>query len=158
MKKYIIVNIVGITLVTGAFFAVQRGWAQPSETVGPMRTYVLTIASNELWRIVVQTIDESQFTIQSEDPYRFKVVALGNQYLVPVGFRKKKERQRITIEIGQKRPGIYDCFVKTEILEYWPVYKKWTPKSGSVDTTETLILIGTNLSKKLRPYFKPMGE
>ncbi len=107
--------------------------------------------------MVTQTLAESEFEIKSEDPVRLKLLAIGKPYEVPIGFRTKRERQQIIIEIDQKRPGIYDCFITVEVLEFWPIYNKWTPRTGEVDTEDTLVSLSTLLTQKLRPYAKPLA-
>lgn len=158
MKRGLSIALVGIVTGLCSFVAVDKGWAQMSPFTPPLRTYSLTLPPEQVWRMITQTLDESQFEIKSEDPHRLKLLAIGKPYEVPTGFRTKREREQITIEIQQKRAGVYDCFVTVEVLEFWPIYNKWTPRSGGVSTEETLVSFGSLLTQKLRPFAKPVSH
>jgi hypothetical protein len=156
-KRGLTVVLVAMATIVPSIVALPKVWGQLSPLTPPLRTYSLSLPPNEVWRMVTQTLSESRFDIKSEDPSRFKVLAIGKPYDVPMGFSTKRERHQITIEIQQKRQGVYECFVTVEVLEFWPINNKWTPRTENVDTEETLIYFGSLLTRKLRPYAKPVS-
>lgn len=160
MKRNLIGKIIGAVLLASLFFISQDCWPQinPSSSskpfCPPFRTYCLQLSPEKLWVIVINTVSELEYEIYSEDASVLFLVAIGKPYYVQVGLGKKKERRQITIELQQKRKGIYDCYIKIEIQDFWPVNNQWTKKSGEIDVTDTLIPLGNLLSKKLSHYSK----
>lgn len=157
MKRGLTAVVVAIATVVFSLGAPAKAWAQVSPFTPPLRTYSLSLAPDAMWRMVTQALSEAEFDIKSEDPSRLKVLAIGKPYDVPIGLSTKRERRQITIEVQQKHQGVYECFVKVEVLEFWPIYNKWTPRTEEVDTEETLISFGSLLTSKLRPYAKPVS-
>ena len=153
-RKNWFICILNSLVIISLLVAPQKCFSQTGSISTPLRTYSLNISIDAAWITIEQAVIDSQFMIKSVDPYRRKILAIGEPYEVPVGITKKLERKRLVVELHQLNPGIYHLFVTVEIIEFWPVYNRWTPKSRGVDVTEDLISFGTFCSNKLRPYFK----
>lgn len=160
MKRNSVLKIIGTIILASLLISSKDCWPQitpfPASTqfIPPYRTYSLQIPPEKIWVIVIQTISETQFDINVEDESRLLLVAIGKPYYVSVGLRKKQERLQVIVELQQKRPGIFDCYLKIEVQEFWPVNNKWTKRIDDVDATDPLNQIGRMLSEKLKPYYK----
>lgn len=160
MKRHSVFKIIGTVTLAILLITCQDCWPQISSPsvsatfTPPFRTYSLQISRDKVWVIVIGTISKAQFEIDSEDDSRLSLVAIGRPYLVRVGLGKKRERQKITIELQEKHEGIYDCFIRIEVQEFWPINNKWTKTVEDVDVQDILIQLGKILNENLKPYFR----
>ncbi len=135
MKRTSIVKIIGAAMLASLLMVSQDCWPQvnaPAASAAytpPARTYVLQLTPDKVWEIVVNTVSETPYEIDSEDASRLLLVAIGKPYTIRVGFGKKQERKQVIIEFPQKSQGVYDCYIKIEIQEFWPINRNWTKKT-----------------------------
>jgi hypothetical protein len=126
----------------------------------PYRTFSLELPVEDLWTIVLQVLEDSEYTVISESRGSYSVVALGKQYAVRKGLRSINQRTQVTIEIQQKVPGIYDCFVIVQVQERWPIPGQWKvtpPGADEEKQQEVLISLGRRLSRELKSHFRNVG-
>jgi hypothetical protein len=150
------------TLVAALVFLLitQDGFAQSSRLLTPYRTFSLELPVEDLWTIVLQVLEDSEYTVISESRGSYSVVALGKQYAVRKGLRSINQRTQVTIEIQQKVPGIYDCFVIVQVQERWPIPGQWKvtpPGADEEKQQEVLISLGRRLSRELKSHFRNVG-
>ena len=149
-----------LVLALGVWLVAQDGFAQAFRLPTPYRTFSLELPADDLWTIVLNVLEGSEYTIISESRSSYTLVALGKPYEVRKGLRWINHRTLVTIEIQQKAPGIYDCFVAVQIQERWPIPGQWkvTPPGAEEEKQqEVLILLGRRLTQELRSHFRTVG-
>ena len=152
LQRAIILILPLLLFLQPFLLASSSGWAQQASISPPLRTYSLSLPADKFWIVVSEAVAETEFIIQNEDPFQFKMTAIGKEYEVRVGFSTKRERQHITIEVQQRLPGIFHFFVDIRVMEFWPTNNRWTPKPHEVDTTSTRMALAQRLNQKLKPH------
>jgi hypothetical protein len=156
------ISLVTLLTALGVWLITQDSLAQSSRLPTPYRTYSLGLPVDDLWTIVLDVLEKSEYTVTSESRGSYSAVALGKPYEVRKGFRMINHRTQVTIEIQQKAPHVYDCFVAVEIQERWPIPGQWKDVSpgGSEEEKqqEVRIMLGRRLTQELRSHFRAAGS
>ncbi|HEX2481729.1 MAG TPA: hypothetical protein VHQ69_07610 [Methylomirabilota bacterium] len=155
------VPLAALVVALGVWWLItEDGFAQSSRLPTPYRTFSLELPVENLWSIVLNVLEDSEYTVISESRGSYSVVALGKPYEVRKGLRWISHRTLVTIEIQQKAPRIYDCFVLVQVQERWPIPGQWkvTPPGAEEEKQqEVLISLGRRLSQELRSHFRNVG-